>query len=113
MSDGDDAPRPQTGVIPAPLPYDDRPLEQALFEAYNESGPNPWKAYDGKPVPTWEQLPSLPHGPQVMAKWKAVADAAVMGVANRMKLVVQPEPYPGKPEKTAAEVRDNAHNECG
>lgn len=39
-----------------------------MFNAYNGQGPNPWKTWDGKDVPRWEQL-----NDQVRAKWEAAA----------------------------------------
>lgn len=39
-----------------------------MFEAYNAEGPNPWKTYDGKDVPKWDNL-----NDQVRAKWIAAA----------------------------------------
>lgn len=42
-----------------------------LFEAYNAGGKNPWKSWDGKPVPSWDSL----EGTDVQAKWNAVAAA--------------------------------------
>ena len=44
---------------------------QTSFEAYNEAGANPGKTYDGKPVPTWENLSD-----DVRAKWAAAEKAA-------------------------------------
>lgn len=46
-------------------------LARALFEAYNEEGPNPWKTFDGRDVPRWEGLTD-----QVRAKWIAAARRA-------------------------------------
>ena len=39
-----------------------------LFEAYNDQGPNPWKTFDGRDVPSWEQVSD-----QVREKWEAAA----------------------------------------
>lgn len=47
-------------------------VAKMLFNAYNEQGPNPWKTFDGRDVPRWDQL-----GPQVSAKWVAVARSAI------------------------------------
>lgn len=47
-------------------------LAEALFIAYNEQGPNPWKTWDGKDVPRWPALSA-----QVVEKWRAVARAAL------------------------------------
>lgn len=46
-------------------------LAKKLFAAYNETGPNPWKTWDGKDVPKWDEL-----NDQVRWKWEAVADKA-------------------------------------
>lgn len=48
-----------------------------MFDAYNEAGPNPWKTFDGRPVPTWMEL-----NDQVRGKWQAAALAAVKAVAR-------------------------------
>lgn len=47
-------------------------LAKELFGAYNSCGPNPWKTFDGRPVPQWDEL-----GAQVQGKWIAVALAAL------------------------------------
>lgn len=47
-------------------------LAKKMFDAYNEQGPNPWKTFDGRDVPRWEQL-----GGQVVSKWIAAAEAAM------------------------------------
>lgn len=41
---------------------------KAMFNAYNEQGPNPWRTFDGRQVPAWENLSD-----QVRAKWEAAA----------------------------------------
>lgn len=46
-------------------------LAERLFNTYNEQGPNPWKTFDGRPVPRWPALSA-----QVQGKWRAVAEAA-------------------------------------
>lgn len=43
---------------------------KAMFDAYNEQGPNPWKTFDGRDVPRWHEL-----NDQVRAKWCAAAGA--------------------------------------
>lgn len=50
--------------------YSDRPeaLAEMLFKSYNDAGDHPWRTYDGKAVPRWEDL-----GPDVQAKWTAAA----------------------------------------
>lgn len=45
----------------------------ALFNAYNDQGPNPWQTFDGRPVPKWPELTD-----QVRAKWRAVAERVVL-----------------------------------
>ncbi len=47
-------------------------LAQEMFAAYNEEGPNPWKTWDGKDVPRWDEL-----NDQVRGKWIAAAKRAV------------------------------------
>lgn len=49
-------------------------------ETMNEQGPNPWKTFDGRDVPRWDQL-----NDQVRAKWCAVAECAV-GMAAENEL---------------------------
>jgi hypothetical protein len=46
-------------------------LAQKMFEAYNEHGPNPWKTFDGRAVPRWQEL-----NDQVRDKWIAAAEEA-------------------------------------
>lgn len=46
-------------------------LAEALFNAYNECGPNPWKSVNGGTVPSWKAC-----GDQVQGKWRAAAEAA-------------------------------------
>ena len=48
-------------------------IAEAMFIAYNEESPNPWKTWDNKDVPRWDAL-----NDQVRAKWKAAARAALM-----------------------------------
>jgi hypothetical protein len=55
------------------------PLAQLMFDAYNGQGPNPWKTWDGKDVPRWEQL-----NDQVRAKWNAAARVALIATADRI-----------------------------
>ncbi len=47
-------------------------MAQQMFEAYNAQGPNPNKTWDGKDVPTWENL-----NDQVRGKWDAAAMKAL------------------------------------
>jgi hypothetical protein len=51
-------------------------LARKMFEAYNAAGPNPGKTFDGRDVPSWEQLAG-PSGDQVRGKWRAAAVEAV------------------------------------
>lgn len=51
-------------------------LAIGMFNAYNLEGPNPWKTFDGRDVPKWEQL-----NDQVRAKWKAAALSAIHWLA--------------------------------
>lgn len=43
-------------------------MAHAMFDAYNEQGPNPWKTHDGRAVPRWQEL-----NDQVRGKWEAAA----------------------------------------
>jgi hypothetical protein len=43
-------------------------LAEALFSAYHEEGPDPWKTEDGLSVPSWGELSQ-----RVRNKWTAVA----------------------------------------
>lgn len=47
-----------------------------MFDAYNATGPNPNKTWDGKDVPTWENL-----NDQVRGKWTGAAVEAVKALA--------------------------------
>lgn len=47
-------------------------MAEALFNAYNDQGPNPWKTFDGRDVPRWPDL-SI----QVKIKWEAAAERAI------------------------------------
>lgn len=53
---------------------------QALYEAYNNQGPNPWKAFNGGDVPQWKDHASKRRVPDektpVELKWLAVAKKA-------------------------------------
>jgi hypothetical protein len=46
-------------------------IARRMFDAYNGEGPNPWKTFDGRDVPRWDQL-----NDQVRGKWTAAAVAA-------------------------------------
>jgi hypothetical protein len=46
-------------------------LAKTMFDAYNEQGLNPWKTFDGRDVPRWDEL-----NDQVRAKWIAAANKA-------------------------------------
>ena len=50
-----------------------------MFNAYNAEGPNPWKTFDGRPVPTWEQL-----NDQVRGKWLAAARESITQLKNKL-----------------------------
>ena len=49
-------------------------LGSIAYKAYNEAKGG--LTYDGKPIPSWEDLPNKPGGPEVMAAWEAAAKAA-------------------------------------
>ena len=51
---------------------DPHSMAMTMFDAYNEQGPNPWKTFDGRDVPRWNEL-----NDQVRAKWVAAAEAAI------------------------------------
>ena len=46
-------------------------MAHRMFVAYNSAGERPWQTFDGRPVPTWEQLTD-----DVRAKWTAAAAKA-------------------------------------
>lgn len=46
-------------------------LAEAMFNAYNEHGPNPWQTFDGRDVPRWDAINDA-----VRAKWTASAKKA-------------------------------------
>lgn len=56
-------------------------LARKLYDVYNGQPPNPWKAWDGKPVPSWDQN----QNEQVREKWRAVARS--VGFAIRSSAV--------------------------
>lgn len=49
----------------------DLAVAQRIFRAYNDQGPNPWKTFDGRNIPTWDEISD-----QVRAKWIAAARCA-------------------------------------
>lgn len=49
-------------------------LAEQFFNVYNETGPSPWKTFDGRDVPRWADLI---NGDQVRGKWRAVARLAL------------------------------------
>jgi hypothetical protein len=53
-------------------------LARAMFDAYNEQGPNPWKTFDGRDVPRWDEL-----NDQVRSKWEAAAQKAIAWLGNK------------------------------
>lgn len=55
------------------------------FDAYNETQPNPWKTFDGRDVPQWDQLSE-----QVQKKWKAVAKAAAEACGYSLREIESP-----------------------
>lgn len=48
----------------------DLELAEYAFRTYNDQGPNPWKTFDGRSVPTWDEISE-----QVKSKWLASAIA--------------------------------------
>lgn len=46
-------------------------LARSMFDAYNEEGPTPWKTFDGRDVPRWNDLNDAVRG-----KWVAAAKVA-------------------------------------
>jgi hypothetical protein len=51
----------------------DEQLAELMFNAYNGQEPNPWKTFDGRPVPRWSEVTD-----QVRGKWTAAAREARM-----------------------------------
>ena len=49
----------------------DLDVAQKIFRAYNDQGPNPWQTFDGRSVPTWDEISD-----QVRGKWIAAARKA-------------------------------------
>lgn len=43
-------------------------VARKMYQAYNDQGPNPWKTFDGRSVPTWDEI-----NDQVRGKWIAAA----------------------------------------
>lgn len=52
-------------------------LALRMFNSYNFHGVNPWKTFDGRDVPKWEEL-----NDQVREKWVAAAKAAIHWLAE-------------------------------
>jgi hypothetical protein len=62
---------PLVDIEPLSRKSTDLQVAEALFNAYNDQGPNPWRAFNGGVVP-----PFADCGDQVRGKWLAVARAA-------------------------------------
>lgn len=52
---------------------------QIGYEAYGAAAG--WKTFDGRPMPTWEDLGMLPHGAETRRRWE-VAAAAIAAEAT-------------------------------
>jgi hypothetical protein len=48
-------------------------LAKLGYDAYRAAGDG--KTFDGRPMPTWEDLADLPHGPRTRALWEKAAVA--------------------------------------
>jgi hypothetical protein len=55
-------------------------LAKLLFNAYNEHGLHPWKTFDGRDVPRWDELNDAVRG-----KWIAAAIAADRWLMNEAR----------------------------
>jgi hypothetical protein len=53
---------------------DEKTLGQVGFDAYGNAGSQPWKTFDGRPMPRWHEL-EYPQGALTKARWQAAADA--------------------------------------
>lgn len=60
-------------------------LAEELFNAYNEEGPNPWQAHDGREVPRWNEIAPEKRG-QIHAKWRAAARKAVSSLTEEARI---------------------------
>lgn len=49
----------------------DEQIARRMYQAYNDQGPNPWRTFDGRTVPTWDEI-----NDQVRGKWGAAAKEA-------------------------------------
>lgn len=54
-------------------------IARAAFNSYNRNGPNPFKTFDGRPVPPWEEI-----GPSVQGKWIAAVEGVLSKVGEAL-----------------------------
>lgn len=56
-------------------------MAMAMYTAYNNQEPNPWRTWDGKQVPKWEGL-----NDQVRGKWEAAARCATRWMSSSLQM---------------------------
>lgn len=51
-------------------------LGQVGYEAYGETAkPESWKTFDGRPMPTWDELSEKDTGRETQRRWEVSAEA--------------------------------------
>jgi hypothetical protein len=48
---------------------------QVGYEKYAECGANPWKMFDGRPMPTWDEMAHTEAGRETRRRWEDVTQA--------------------------------------
>jgi hypothetical protein len=57
---------------------------QIGYEAYGETAqPLPWTTFDGRPMPTWEQLGATGTGMETRRRWEVAGTAINVAVGIR------------------------------
>jgi hypothetical protein len=67
----------QTYLSERTLPRMAKTLGQEGYEEYLRSGPKPGQTFDGRPMPSWDDLESTEAGKVTKARWEAAADRIV------------------------------------
>lgn len=60
------------------------------FDAYGGAGPDPWKTYNGMPMPRWPSLGETPAGLITRERWAAAAQAEITAFLAAHGLCVVP-----------------------
>lgn len=54
----------------------ERSLGQVGYDAYGKTAD--WKTFDGRPMPTWEQLGATEAGRETRRRWEVAANAVLL-----------------------------------